>query len=274
MNWIDVTGQGSSQSAGNRGADADAMNGHAVMFAPGKILTTGGAVDYNKSDGRRSAHVIDLTGGDAEVTRMPDMFNPRVLHHSVVLPTGEVVVLGGQERSRLFHDERAVFETEIFNPDTSTWSRAASMRIPRTYHSSAVLLDDGRVMAGGGGLCGDCGRNHFDIEVFTPPYLLNDDGTAAERPLLLSAPGSAGYGTTFEVQADDAVEFSLVRLSNSTHSVNVEQRRVPLPVVSSGNGTYQLKAPASGGIAPPGIYMLFAMNGQGTPSFAEYITIG
>ncbi len=50
---------------------------------------------------------------------------------------------------------------------------------PRNYHSVAVLLPDGTVFSGGGGLCGSCATNHPDGQIFCPPYLFNADGSPA-----------------------------------------------------------------------------------------------
>ena len=48
MNWYDTNGDGTQVGAGNRTGDGDAMCGNAVMYdaTAGKILVTGGAVDY------------------------------------------------------------------------------------------------------------------------------------------------------------------------------------------------------------------------------------
>lgn len=55
---------------------------------------------------------------------------------------------------------------------------------PRTYHSVAVLLHDGSVFSGGGGLCGKCDNNHFNGQIWRPPYLFNADDTPATRPTI------------------------------------------------------------------------------------------
>ena len=55
----------------------------------------------------------------------------------------------------------------------------ASQPEPRNYHSVAVLLPDGTVFSGGGGLCGSCATNHPDGQIFYPPYLFNADGSLA-----------------------------------------------------------------------------------------------
>lgn len=48
MNWYSTNGTGSQGAAGLRGDDSDAMCGNAVMYdaTAGKILVTGGSIDY------------------------------------------------------------------------------------------------------------------------------------------------------------------------------------------------------------------------------------
>ena len=43
MNWFNVDGTGSQTAAGTRAGGSDQMNGDAVMYDSGKILTVGGA---------------------------------------------------------------------------------------------------------------------------------------------------------------------------------------------------------------------------------------
>lgn len=273
MHWIDTTGNGSVTGAGNRGNDAYAMNGNAVMYEPGRILTVGGAPAYSNGNATANATVIDITGTQVTSRPVAPMNNRRTLHHSVVLPDGDVVVVGGQTRSELFTDNGAIYAAELWDADTETFRPLASMTVPRTYHSFALLLADGRVMAGGGGLCGTCTTNHPDIEILTPPYLLDDDGQPRPRPTISSAPSSIDLDQRFDVSASAGIaEFSLVRLASSTHSVNNDQRRIPLAFTGSG-GSYRLRAPDDGGVAPPGDYFLFAIDGDGVPSVAAVVNL-
>jgi len=62
------------------------------------------------------------------------------------------VVVGGAERAEPFTDNAAIW-SGIWSPATKT-SAAHPMQTPRTYHSTAILLPDGRVFVGGGGQCG------------------------------------------------------------------------------------------------------------------------
>lgn len=195
MNWYGTAGTGSTTSAGMRGSDGDAMNGIAVMYDAGRILTVGGAPNYQNNNATANAHVITINGSAVTARRVAPMAHPRAFHNSVVLPDGKVAVFGGQSYPVPFSDNTSVLATEIWDPATETFALAALAAVPRTYHSVALLLPDGRVFTGGGGLCGTgCATNHFDGEIFTPPNLLNADGTPAARPVITSAPPAAANG--------------------------------------------------------------------------------
>ena len=107
-----------------------------------------------------------------------------------------------------------------------------------------------------------------------PPYLLNQDGTPAARPSITSAPPVMAYGSTTHVTTDLSVSaFALVRLSSATHTVNNDQRRIPLEFTSTGTNSYALAIPSNPGIALPGAYMLFALDADGVPSIAHTVLL-
>lgn len=81
---------------------------------------------------------------------------------------------------------------EVWDPMTQNWRTDALLSNPRTYHSSSVLLPDGRVFVGGGGLCGNCGVNHPDAEIYSPNYLFNANGSPATRPTITLSKTSVG----------------------------------------------------------------------------------
>lgn len=149
MHWITTSGTGSLQDSVLRGNDDDAMNGNAVMYDIGKILTVGGAKNYDNGPSSNRAYVIDINGSEATVTRTGNMQFARSLVNSVVLPSGEVVVIGGMTSVKLFSDDNSVYEAEIWNPATGTFKTLQKMDIPRTYHAVALIMKDGRVWAAG-----------------------------------------------------------------------------------------------------------------------------
>jgi galactose oxidase len=274
MHWFDTAGNGSVTAAGNRGSDNDAMNGNAVMYDIGKILAVGGAPSYDQSQATSDATLIDINGGTAVTRTIAPMSYQRAFNNSVVLPNGQVVVVGGQTFAAPFSDDNAVLTPELWDPATNVFSPLVPQAVPRTYHSVALLLNDGRVLSGGGGLCGTCATNHTDVEILTPPYLLNADGSAASRPSLTSVPSDAQLGTTIVVTASKGVSaFALMRSSSVTHSLNNEQRRVPLTFSVGTAGEYQLNVPSDPGVVVPGYYMLFALNTKGVPSVGRVLRV-
>ncbi|WP_169817225.1 LamG-like jellyroll fold domain-containing protein [Gelidibacter algens] len=280
MHWFDVNGgnetiKGSFVEIGPRGDDTSSMNGNTVMFDIGKILKVGGSGSYSSgSVSNEKAYVIDINDdANVIVTRtLNDMQNARIYVTSVVLPNGEVLVLGGMENAVVFSDEGAHLIAEMFDPTTNLFIPLASMLVPRTYHSAGILLADGRVFMGGGGLCGDhCPANHKDAEIYSPPYLFNSLGELADRPSL-NAPDNAFYERAFPVIASaDVTEFAFLRMSTATHSINNEQRRIPV-TFSIIDGYYHLNMP-NANTMPPGYYMLFALNADGVPSISEAVLV-
>jgi galactose oxidase len=274
MNWFGTTGNGSVSNAGNRGNDGDAMNGNAVMVGTNTILTIGGAIHYDGVDATRNAHLINIGSNPVGVRQVASMAYARSFHNSVVLPNGNVVVVGGQSLPAPFSDDRAVLAAEMWNARTETFSTMAPMSEARTYHSVALLLPDGRVLSGGGGLCGGCATNHPNVQIFSPPYLFKTDGSLATRPVLNSAPTVANAGTNITVTTNSAVNsFALVRLASATHSVNNEQRRVAVGFTTVGTNTYSLALSSNRGVLVPGYYMLFAMDSAGVPSVSRTLRI-
>ena len=161
---------------------------------------------------------------------------PRRRHDLTILPDGSVLAVGGTGRAD--DDAFAVLEAEIFDPETETWTVMDSMDEARMYHSSTVLLPDGRVVAGGG----EGGERRRHAQVFSPPYLFQ-----GPRPTITSAPDAVGYGQSFVVSTPDAssiASVAMLRGAGATHTYDQNQRFVPLDFVS-GSGELQIQAPSS-----------------------------
>ena len=268
---LDTSGTGAWQAFGQRDAINRDYGGH-VLFDIGKILVAGGGPST------KDARVIDVNGASPLVSGTAPMAFGRRQHNLTVLADGSVLATGGLSSGAGLVDLNAgVYPAELWKPATG-WRTLAAMQITRQYHSTALLLADGRVLTSGGGICGTCDQVGYlgkNAEVFSPPYLFESDGTLAPRPAIDAAPASVSYGAPIEIATGNPASIgkvALVRLGANTHSVEMEQRYVPL-LFTAGATSLTATAPANANVAPPGPYMLFIVNANGVPSVARMVTV-
>ncbi|MDX1979231.1 MAG: Ig-like domain-containing protein [Bryobacteraceae bacterium] len=272
---LDWRGAGSIQAAGSRTPDGIRQRklGFAVMYRPGKILYTGGRDDRFSPSVTNTAVTIDLNSGTPVVTQAANMNYARAFHYSVLLPNGEVMALGGNTSGVKFSDNGGVLMPEVWNPDTNIWRTVAPMTEPRGYHMTALLMRDGRVMIAGGGLCG-CEADHQSAQIYSPWYLFNADGSPAARPVITSAAANLKAGLTFNLQgSDDIASFNMIRLQGTTHGMNSDQRLVPIAFTKTGPGAYSLTMNANPNILIPGLYWIYAVKANGTPSIGYPVQV-
>ena len=140
-----------------------------------------------------------------------------------------------------------------------------SNAVERTYHSTSLLLPDGRVLHTGSGEGSDMPAER-NAELYSPPYLFK-----GPRPTIADAPSLVGYGTSFTVETPEAAEIakvSLIRLGSVTHSFDMNQRFLSLPftpasAVSTCHGADERESGTAGSLhALPGERERRALRGQ------------
>jgi hypothetical protein len=244
-----------------------AATGTAAMYQPGKILVSGGGT-HGADPVQSTAATIELTQTSPAWTPTAPMIEPRYKHSLVVLADGTVLAVGGSSIYSLV-SQKGVLDAEMWNPTTGDWTLMAPMHNLRMYHSTALLLPDGRVLAAGGGRMSPV-TDYQTAEIYSPPYLFK-----GARPTITAAPTSASIGSTISIQTPDAAQIksiALVRLGSVTHTFDSDQRYVNLTFTQS-NGGLEAKTPASANVAPPGYYMLFILNTSGVPSVAKIVKL-
>ena len=166
----------------------------------------------------------------------------------MLLPDGTTLAVGG---SALLSQESRVgaLAAELWHPGTETWTTVAAMQHPRMYHSTALLLPDGRVLAAGGGRLGSA-IDYPTAELYSPPYLFK-----GPRPVITGVAGAAPYGGSLTIETPDAAAVAsvvLVRLASVTHTLDLDQRRIELPFAAAAGASSPraLPTPASPRPAP------------------------
>jgi hypothetical protein len=261
--YLDTAGTGAWKSGLLRKHSARDY-GSVVMYDTGKILALGGG-----NPATATAEIIDLRAKTPTWQWTGSMGYPRRYPNATVLPDGTVLVTGGGAGA---NDARvATLVAELWDPASGQWKKMASMQVPRLYHSSAVLLPDGRVLSAGGGRpASKNGVDTLNAEIYSPPYLFR--GT---RPVITSAPTSVRYGETFTLGVPTELpiaQTTLVRLSSATHCFNMNQRFCRLKS-TQGPGGLSVTAPPNGKESPPGHYLLFVLNTNLVPSVATIIQV-
>jgi hypothetical protein len=235
-------------------------------YAP-KVMIFGGG-----NPATATTEIIDLSAPTPAWTNGPAMSKSRIEMNATILPNGRVLTVGGS-----LNDEdtsTASLNADLYDPVLNTMSSAGANAVPRLYHSVALLLPDATVWVAGG----NPSRGTYEpiVEIYSPAYLFNADGTPAARPTITGVvPSVIGYGTSFQVQTPDAANIASVVLMKDgavTHAFNMDQRLVGL-VSSAGSGVLNVTGPPNGNIAPPGYYMLFLINKAGVPSVAKFVQV-
>jgi hypothetical protein len=258
--YLDPTGTGSWISVATR-RYGQRDYGAAVMYDNGRILYVGGGRTTN------TAEVIDLSSAAPAWQWTGSMAFRRRHLNATVLPTGEVLVTGGSSGITFNDYKLPVHAAELWSPATGVWTTLASNSVNRVYHSTSILLRDGRVLHTGSG---DGGPDQRTAELFSPPYLFR-----GPRPTITAAPSAVSYGSSFSVttpQAANIAKVSFIRLGSTTHAFDMNQRFQWLSFTRQ-TGALTISAPTSANRAPPGHYMLFILDGNGVPSVAWIIKL-
>lgn len=233
--------------------------GPAMMYDSGKVLVIGGA-----DPPTATAETIDLNAATPAWKSTGSMHFPRRQHNAVILPDGKVLVVGGSSAAGFDTSTSPVLPAEMWDPATGQFTVMASIAEYRGYHSTAILLPDGRVLSGGGNVGGP------NAQLFSPPYLF-----AGPRPTISLAPTSVGYGQTVFVNTPDAASISQVtwlRVGSTTHTNDMSQSFMHLAFTQTSTGL-NVTMPANPNLSTPGYYLLFILNSAGVPSVGNIVQI-
>lgn len=290
---------GGAVGAGFRGSTSSIMmtlkQNDAGAYDHAEFLTSGGILGV--SPGTYAAvpfariDRVDVDGENETLSsrNVGSLNAPRWYGQSVLLPDDSVMVFNGASADEVVNPGTGipVTITERFDPVTETFTQMAEQTNPRTYHNTAILVPDGRVLVGGHAPISTAYLNNTTLplgtspadrdptfQFYSPPYTFGD------RPDLAGLSGLFDNGNTVTLETSDAATVDnvlIVRTPTLTHLIDGDQRSVEVPIESRGDGAVTIKVPEAE-VLPPGGYMIFLReenaDGEQIPSEAKIATIG
>jgi hypothetical protein len=257
------------------------------------ILTAGGAVGPPPDFWLAVpfSHLTTVTAGGEVTNESTGNLNaPRWFGMGVTLPDGTVIAFSGADKDENIFPGYEIPNRmpEQYDPRTGEWTTLAPSSRDRTYHNSAMLLPDGRVLVGGHAphatgygtygtaVPGMTANNNRDssFELYSPPYLFR-----GPRPRIDRVQAGLAWGKPFEIRTPQASEIEsvmLMRLASPQHVMDNDARALYL-AFQRGSGSLVATAPPGGNVAPPGYYYLFInrRSAKGPiPSVAAVVHVG
>ena len=261
---LDPSGSGEVRQIGELpfsvGNDASA-----VMYESGKILIM---------DNSKHMWTMDINGPEPVFKQTQSLDSDRNWADMTVMADGNILINGGTSKGNSEAD--ANLQAAIWDPDTGKITYADAQTQSRLYHSSSVLLADGTVLSTGGGAAGSAEVNHLNAEIYKPPYLYNEDGSLADRPVITGAPEELVPGESFTISVDDASsigKLTFVKNGAATHSFNMGTKIIELEHKVNADNTITVTLPENANEVTAGSWMLFAWDNEGVPAKAAIIAV-
>jgi hypothetical protein len=228
---------------GARSGALDAMLTLKPPYRRATVLVAGGATGPSPgsfiAQNGSSLTTVDRRGRVTHRTTSP-LNHARWFSQAVTLPDGTVAAFSRADKDEVVipGTERAVRQVELFNPATRRWTPGPIDRRDRTYHNTAILLPDARVLIGGHSPISNAyGYNHDNpglannerdssFEIYSPPYLFR-----GPRPRIGRVQRGIRWRQTFTIRTRDGARVRSVVLSSlpaTTHVTDNNQRTLRL----------------------------------------------
>ncbi|KAL0570681.1 hypothetical protein V5O48_011288 [Marasmius crinis-equi] len=271
--------------------------------------------DYGASKDCQRITPEPTDGSSPQYTKDDDMPDPRTMGQFIVLPTGKMLVVNGARKgtagyatatgqTALYGDmpfgmslaTDPTFTPAVYDPAADAGKRWSSegfeaSKIPRLYHSTAILLPDASILIAGSNPNVDVNTStiyptEYRAEIFYPSYF-----SASTRPQPSGIPKTLSYGgdpfditipsSSYSGSANDAADktqIAVVRPGWTTHAMSMGQRYLQLQntytVNSDGSITlHTAQMPPNANIFQPGPAMVFVVV-NGIPSNATFVIVG
>jgi len=238
-----------------------------VMIDKDKVLVFGGKQKEKEYSSSNKVFLIDFSNSFKPIIEeLKSMNFARADGDATILPDGNIFINGGQS----YNEQYSVFTPEIYNPNTQTTKNMSNSYFRRNYHSTSLLLPDGRILTAGGDV--------WNAEIFYPPYLFtkdkNNKTVLAERPKIINLEKNIKRGQNIDIGIEGVVsKVSLISTGSTTHAQGSESKFRDIDFVKLSNNKIQIKLDNNSNNIQNGTYLLFILNSKGTPSEGKIVFI-
>ncbi|EEP75562.1 hypothetical protein UREG_00408 [Uncinocarpus reesii 1704] len=230
-----------------------------------------------------------------EIEAMP---GGRIMGEGILLPDGTVLWINGCSTGAQGYGvaESPIHEPWIYRPHgprRSRWAVGGTSKVPRMYHSVALLLLDGTVLVAGSNPVEQpvlvanptdpryAFPTEFRVEIYTPHYLMNGKANKRPRNVLISTNYLEADGSRFRIsfhstQRARKVKVVLYHGGFVTHSVHMGHRMIILDHQGwkprRRRQKLSVTMPPNNNIAPPGPYVIYVVV-DGIPSEGQFVMV-
>ncbi len=240
----------------------------AVMIAKDKILMIGGQQKGEGYSASNNAIVIDISDSfNPKIIKKESMSYPRAFADATILPTGDIFVNGGTSVYRGAYDDTyfSNFTPEIYKSNDDIWKKMSKTNFRRNYHSTSLLLPDGRIFVAGG--------DAWNAQFFYPPYLFSKDGKGkmifAKRPeieKLEKIISNRSKQIMFVDNSDEIEKISLISTGSTTHAQASELKYLSLKFKIINKNKIEFEIPENKNTVTDGTYLIYIISNSGVPS--------
>ncbi|XP_051116830.1 aldehyde oxidase GLOX-like [Andrographis paniculata] len=304
-----IPGKG-SRSYPSTGSSVILPLSHTNGFRTVEVMICGGAAPGAFSAAKQGRFLKGLSScgrmvitGNTHRWKMETMPAARLMNDMIMLPTGNVLIINGVKHGCAGWNSATYpsYHPYLYKPKKVAGRRFTVLRassIARMYHSSALLLPDGRIL-----VAGSNPNNRYvyrnvvhptelRLEAFVPPHMARNFDDVRPHNVSVYANGNdeaVAYGEDFSVKfvlgkkddekktrvAGSNVVFTAYAVPFHTHSISMNQRLLMLRckhMVRTADGWMNalVAAPPSQTVAPAGYYLLTVVN-DGIPSRSLWI---
>jgi len=239
-----------------------------VMIEKDKVLVFGGKQTGSEYSPSNKVFLIDFANSfNPQIKELKSMNFARSRVNATIMPDGNIFLNGGHSYNDL---EFSVFTPEIYNPNTQTVREMSNSYFRRNYHSTSLLLPDGRILTAGGDV--------WNAEIFYPPYLftkdINNKTILAKRPEIINFEKNIKRGETIDIEVNGEVsKVIIVSTGSVTHGQGSESKFRNIDFTKVLNNKIEIKLDNNSNNLQNGTYLLFVLNSKGTPSEGKIVFV-